>query len=133
MPVVVAPCPHSKRFAGVGKAVVNEMTDEIVCGPVVREPALVPRRDESHPSQEGQLVARDREREIECVRDVADGERVMGEGVHEREANRVREEPEDLRGLAERLPWRQSVPSRPNSSRADDFGEHVLGVCRFHT
>lgn len=126
---MVVPRAYVERLIHVGETVVDEMPDELVGSPVIREPALVPRGDEAHPSQEGQLMARDRQREIEGVRDVADGQLVMRERVHEREADRVREEPEDLRRLPEHPRSGESVPGRPDLPGADDFGESALRFC----
>jgi hypothetical protein len=100
---VVVPRAPVKRLIRVRKTVVDEMPDELIGSTVIGEPALVPRSDEAHSSQEGQLVARDRQREVEGVRDVADSQLVMRERVHERESNRVRKQPEDLSRLPKHL------------------------------
>ena len=128
MRVVVARAPV-KRLIRVRKTVVDEMPDELIGSTVIREPALVPRIDEAHSAQEGQLVARDRQREVEGVRDVADSQLVMRERVHERESNRVRKQPEDLSRLPKHLRGGESVPSDPDFLRANDFGESALGIC----
>lgn len=114
------------------ETVVDKMADEHIGNPVIREPAFVPRRDEKHSSQEGQLVARDREREIEGVRDVANGQLVMRERVHEREPDRVCEEPEDFRCPPEHLRGGEASPGCPDFLLADDFGKSALGFC-YHT
>lgn len=128
MRVVVERAPV-KGVIDMGKTVVDKMTDEHIGNPVIRKPALVPRRDEEHPPQEGQLVARDRQREIEGVRDVPDGQLVMRECVHERKPNRACEEPEDLRCPPEHLRRGEAAPGPPDFLPADDFGESSLRFC----
>ena len=118
-----------KRVIHMGKTVVDKMADEHIANPVIRQPALVPRRDEEHSSQEGQLVARDRQREIEGVRDVPNGQLVMRERVQERKPNRICQESEDLRGPPEHLRSGEAAPGRLDFLLADDFGESALGFC----
>lgn len=121
--------PPVEGVIHMGQTVVDEMADEDVVDAVVREPALVPRRDEKHPSKEGQLVARDRQREIQGVSDVPDGQLVVRERVHERKPDRICQEPEDLRRSAEHVGRRETAPGGSDFLPADDFGERALRLC----
>ena len=61
----------------------DEMTDEVVGGTVVREPAIIAGRDETHATQRRQLVTRRRERQPERVGDVANCHLGVGQGMQE--------------------------------------------------
>ena len=110
----------------VGEAVVDEVAHEVVHDAVVGEAALVARGDQAHPPQQRQLVARGRERELQAPREVPDRHLVVRDGVHQGQADRVREEPEDLGGLGE-----HRRPGRPARAAVifalDDAGQGVLG------
>lgn len=124
--MVVGRALPDKTFADVREAVMDQMPHERIRGPVERQPALVAACDEAHPSEQGELMARDGQREIERASEVPNGQLVVRERVHERDSDWIREDFEYLYGPTEYLGRCEPVLRRFDLLAIDDFGQRVL-------
>lgn len=84
----------------VGEAVVDEVGNESVDDAVVALSAFFARSDQLEVSQKGELVTHGRHRQTEGMSQIADAELVVSEGVHQSQAQRIRQREENLDGFA---------------------------------
>ena len=109
----------------VSQAVVHQVADEVVRRPVEGEASLVARSHELHASQQRELVARPREREAHRPGQVADAHLVVGEGMHDPEPHRAREQTEHLHGVAHDLVGGQGLARGRDGPGVDDLRQGV--------
>ncbi len=84
----------------VGEAIVDEVGHEGVDDAVVALSALFARSHQLEVTQKRKLVAHGRHRQAEGVGKVADAELVVSEGVHQSQAERIRQREENFDGFA---------------------------------
>ena len=109
MRVMVWLAREEKPLANVRQTVMNQVADEVVRGTVEGETTDLACGDELHPPQQRQLVTRHREREVHGPREIADGQLMMSEGVHHKEADGARQEAEDLHGILDHFAGWQAL------------------------
>ena len=119
----------TELFLYMGKAVVDEVPDEVITRAIVRETPFVAGRDEAHASKRSQLVTRRRERQIQGVSEVPDGHLGMRECMQQGEPNPIREQSKHLGRLDQHLRRRERLSTRTHTTLVNDCRKIGLGVC----
>lgn len=83
----------------VGKAVMDQTSDEVIDDAVVALASVFTGRHELEVSKKGELMTHRGHREPESMGEVTDAKLFMGERVHQAEPKRVRQGEEDLDGF----------------------------------
>lgn len=117
---VAMPCARAPGLLGVGQAVMDHVADELVDHDVVRGSALVASGHQTQETQERELVAERRHRQVQGSREVADGHLGMCERVHD----------PDPRGIRERLEYVASVLNHLIAGHALSCAPDLTGISR---
>jgi len=107
----------------VNETVVDQVFDAIVDDTIEGQPAFVPFGHQLQSSQNRELLASDREREIEGVGEISHAELVVGQGVHDRKPHWARQRPEDLSGVLQDLAFWKRAACCDDLRPVDHLGE----------
>ena len=123
MRVVVGGRRFAEPRSGVGKTVVDHVSDEIVRRAVVGQPPFVARSHQVHPAETSQLMTSHRQGQAQRVSRVPDRQLVVRQSMHEGEADGVGQHLEDLHGLGKHGGHGQPAARRRNALSADHVGK----------
>ena len=109
----------------------HEFADERINDPVVGLSPCFARRDELHTTQERELMAHDRHRKVERLRQITDAQLVVREGMHDSDANRACQCLENIDCFDDDIVGRNAAPCCGHLCGVDDDGE--CGCVHFHS